>query len=84
MSNWEKGSTRAWRRTRARVLARDGHVCGLQLQGCTTVATCVHHTVGRGVTGDDERYLVASCDNCNGKAGDPTKGDPAPRPVSSW
>lgn len=33
--SWAKGSTRAWRRTRAAVLTRDGHRCQLRLDGCT-------------------------------------------------
>lgn len=80
--NWAKGSTRAWRRTRAAVLARDGGLCQLQLAGCTTHADCVHHTLGRGVTGDDPAHLVASCTHCNGKVGDPTRvPDPKHKPT---
>lgn len=87
MSNWTKGSTRAWRRTRARVLARDGYRCQLQLDCCTGQATQVHHTVGRAVSGDDERYLVAACQPCNLRIGDPTKTktrEPEPRRVTKW
>ncbi|ONI73096.1 hypothetical protein ALI144C_44920 [Actinosynnema sp. ALI-1.44] len=82
--SWSGGSTRAWRRIRARVLARDGHRCQVQLDGCTLTATEVHHTRGRAITGDDERYLVASCKPCNLKIGDPSKRDPSPTPHSSW
>jgi 5-methylcytosine-specific restriction endonuclease McrA len=85
MSNWAGGSTRAWRRTRARVLARDGYRCRLRLEGCTGQAECVHHVHGRGVTGDDERFLVASCTNCNLRVGDPTKNrEPNPKKVTRW
>lgn len=82
---WAKGSTRAWRRTRGLVLARDGYRCRLQLEVCTGHATHVHHTQGRGVTGDDPRYLVAACRACNLAVGDPTKAaDPKPEPRTRW
>lgn len=80
-----KGSTRAWRTTRARVLARDGYRCRLRLDVCTDRATCVHHTRGRSVTGDDPRYLVAACAPCNLQVGDPTKtADPPNEGVTKW
>lgn len=82
--SWEGGSTRAWRRVRALVLARDGHRCRLQLEVCTTVATHVHHTLGREVSGDDPAMLMASCAPCNLKVGDPRSLDPAPRPKGWW
>lgn len=83
--NWAAGSTRAWRRTRALVLQRDRNLCRLQLDGCTGVATHVHHTRGRSVTGDDRRYLVAACEACNLKIGDPTKlADPPNEGVTKW
>lgn len=84
-SNWAKGSTRSWRRIRAYVLARDHATCQIRLDGCTTHATHVHHTHGRGITGDDPRYLIASCAHCNLSIGDPTKRpDPKPRPRTRW
>lgn len=43
-----------------------------------------HHVLGRGVTGDDPAQMVASCESCNLAAGDPTSGDPAPRPMTRW
>lgn len=70
---WPNGSTRAWRKVREQVLKRDGRVCQLRLDGCTYRATAVHHTAGRQVTGDNPRYLVAACQPCNTKVGDPTK-----------
>lgn len=90
--SWVGGSTRAWRRVRAHVLARDGHRCRLRLPGvCTALATHVHHTHGRAVTGDDPDYLVAACAPCNLKIGDPAKprrperpSDPDPRPRTRW
>lgn len=83
--SWASGSTRRWRQIRAAVLARDGYRCRVQIEGvCTGRATCVHHVHGRAVTGDDPRYLVASCDPCNQAMGDPTKYDPQPTPRSRW
>jgi hypothetical protein len=70
-TGWTNGSTRQWRRVRATVLARDLGRCQLCLPGCTGVATCVHHVYGRAVTGDDLRYLVASCRTCNLRIGQP-------------
>jgi hypothetical protein len=67
------------------VLDRDGWVCRLQLPGCTHNANEVHHTRGRSVTGDDPKYLVASCKQCNLRVGDPTRHTPArPQRWSSW
>jgi 5-methylcytosine-specific restriction endonuclease McrA len=82
-TGWKGGSTRAWRRTRALVLKRDGHRCQLKLEGCETVATHAHHTKGK-AHGDDPRFLVAACAPCNLKIGDPTKADPDPIPWSGW
>lgn len=82
---WGKGSTRRWRTIRATVLARDGYRCRIQLPGtCTSKATHVHHTHGRNVTGDDPRYLVAACAECNLAVGDPTKTNPQPTPRTRW
>ena len=83
--NWAKGSTRRWRDLRRRVLQRDSWECQLRLAGCTHIATCVHHTRGRAVTGDDPAHLVAACQSCNLKLGDPTRAsDPPPRPRTRW
>ncbi|QJY51227.1 HNH endonuclease [Pseudonocardia broussonetiae] len=82
---WEGGSTRAWRKVRAGVLARDGHRCQLRVPGiCTTRATHAHHTVGREVSGDDPASIVAACAACNLHVGDPRKHDPAPSPRAWW
>jgi 5-methylcytosine-specific restriction endonuclease McrA len=82
-TGWGKGSTRQWRRIRAAVLARDRNLCQVGLPGCTITATCVHHTVGRAVSGDDPRYLVAACQSCNLRIGEPgrrrKKAVPVPR-----
>jgi 5-methylcytosine-specific restriction endonuclease McrA len=84
-NSWDRGSTRAWRRIRALVLVRDGYRCQLKLDVCVQVATHVHHTAGRSITGDDPRYLVAACAPCNLKLGDPTKlTDPPNKPVTRW
>lgn len=84
MSNaWKGGSTTAWRRVRAMVLIRDGFRCQLKIRNiCTTQATQVHHMLGREVSGDDPRYLVASCRECNLKAGNPALA--RPKRVSNW
>lgn len=79
-----RGSTRRWRQTRARTLARDGYTCRIKGPRCTTVATEVHHIRGRGVS-EQDRDLVAACSWCNGWLGDPTAStDPAPRPRTAW
>lgn len=81
---WKAGSTRAWRRTRALVLARDNHRCRLRLDGCTTIARHVHHTKPRELAGDDPAHLVAACEHCNLQVGDPRAVDPAPRSGGWW
>ncbi|MHA6626900.1 HNH endonuclease [Pseudonocardia sichuanensis] len=81
---WAGGSTRAHRRARAHVLERDGYRCQLRIPGiCTTVATQAHHTLGKAVTGDEPAHMVASCQACNLKVGDPQTLDPPPR-VRQW
>lgn len=81
---WSKGSTTAWRKLRLVVLARDLYRCRIQLDGCTTVATHVHHTMGK-ARGDDPAHLVAACAPCNLKTGDPNKGkDPPGRAMTRW
>lgn len=85
---WAKGSTRAWRRVRASVLQlnveANGGRCTLQLEGCTGRATQAHHTRDRAIMGDDPRYLVATCAQCNRKAGRPEASSPKPKRVSRW
>ena len=75
---WSSGSTAAWRRVRAEVLARDSYRCRRPLTGCTHTATQVHHTQARELVGDDPRYLLATCQPCNNKVGDPSTGNPDP------
>jgi len=80
--SWSAGSTYAWRRLRLRVLERDRYRCRLRLGSCLGVASQVHHTHGRAVTGDDPRYLVAACRPCNLEVGDPTRVPDPPHAAS--
>lgn len=92
---WNGGSTRQWRALRAQVLAdnqrdNDGR-CQIALPGlddsgvpiCAGQADCVHHAIGKALTGDDPAYLVASCTPCNLKVGRPSRSSAFKR-VSSW
>lgn len=79
---WAGGSTTAWRKTRARILLRDGHACRLQIPDvCTVTADQVHHVLGKGVSEADDD-LVSACQPCNNHIGQP-KGDP-PHKVTTW
>ncbi len=86
---WKGKSSRPWSRVRAAVLAEnertnDGR-CTQQIRGvCTGRAEQVHHVLGRALTGDDVRYLRASCRACNLHIGEPGKVSPRPRPVTRW
>jgi 5-methylcytosine-specific restriction endonuclease McrA len=82
--NWASGSTRAWRKIRAYVLARDGHRCQLKLPGCSVTATHVHHTRDWALVGDNPAQLVAACVFCNQSTGDPGRHDPDPTPRTRW
>lgn len=97
--SWEGGSTRRWRRVRAAVLARDraaGWGCRAHDEGwcarprvhphtCTGMPDVGHHTLGRAVTGDDPRHIVASCTPCNLAIGEPSTGhDPPATPITAW
>ena len=97
MGGWAGGSTSAWRRVRAEVLARDRHRCRAHLDGwcakavrktshvCTNYATHAHHVRGRRATGDDPAFIVAACAACNLYIGDPTEGgDPPCKPMTQW
>lgn len=90
MSNgWQGGSTRAWRALRADVLARARYRCQVRTDVCTGAAPLegghVHHTRGKALTGDDPRYLQASCAACNLHLGDPSKvADPQPVKRTRW
>lgn len=81
---WAGGSTRAWRRTRAQVLVRDGYRCQIRLPGCTQSADQVHHVAGKRA-GDDPALLVAACRLCNNRLGDPNKRTrPTPKRITQW
>jgi 5-methylcytosine-specific restriction endonuclease McrA len=87
---WAGGSTRRWRTIRAAVLAsnqleHDGR-CQLGIPGvCAGRADCVHHKLGRAVTGDDVRYLEAACTPCNLRVGEPDRqSDPRPKAMTRW
>ena len=82
--HWRGGSTRAHRRARTQVLEAADGACQLAIPNvCTQVATEAHHTLGRGRTGDDPAYMIASCKACNLHVGDPTRFDPQPD-VKPW
>lgn len=97
--SWEGGSTTAWRKLRAQILAANQHTnrglcqlnvgeyCGRHHKPCRGVctgrATEVHHLRGKR-EGDDPRFLVAACAACNRHVGDPTATSPAPTPRSRW
>lgn len=73
---WSKGSTRQWRAVRAMVLetnrVQNGGRCRARVVGvCSRYASHAHHTLGRNITGDDPRYIVAVCGPCNQHIGDP-------------
>jgi hypothetical protein len=85
---WAAGSTTAWRKTRAEVLKNNlinnqGRCRLLLPEVCTGRATQVHHTLGRAVTGDDPRYLMAVCAQCNVKVGNPATHKDTPSTVQS-
>lgn len=92
---WKDGSTRRWRTIRAAVLIRDGYLCQIKTAGrwwtrtgwkqCLVRADCVHHTLGREITGDDPAYLQAACSPCNLKVGEPKKVEtPKGRGMTRW
>lgn len=64
------GSTRAWRRVRALVLARDGRVCRMDPE-CHAPATTVDHVVplSQGGAFLDPANLRAACPAHNSSAG---------------
>lgn len=81
MSNWARGSTRAWRELRGAVLARDYALaqqqgtrwCRLRVDRVCVGASepmHVHHLLGK-ARGDNPRFLVAACQPCNLHVGQP-------------
>jgi 5-methylcytosine-specific restriction endonuclease McrA len=84
--SWARGTTPAWRKLRAQILARDGGRCQIELPDiCTREATHVHHMRGKAF-GDDPRWLIASCAACNLAVGAPNRAgnQPTPNPRSNW
>lgn len=86
---WAAGSTYKWRTLRARVLhnnlVENQGRCQVAIAGvCTGQAQCVHHRLGRAVTGDDIKYLVACCTACNLHIGEPSKDTPQHKTISEW
>ncbi len=59
----------AWKRTRRRVLVRDGGRCQLGLEGCLGRASAVDHVTElfEGGAAFDMGNLVAACKPCNSK-----------------
>lgn len=85
MPSLERDRSSRWRRVRRQVLERDGHRCQLRIAGvCTTIATCVHHTIGQALTGNNPAHLVAACAECNGRIGEPDGTDAQPRRTTRW
>jgi 5-methylcytosine-specific restriction endonuclease McrA len=61
-----RGSTWRWRLIRARILRRDGYVCGYCLRPATTVDHIVPRALGGG---DEDTNLVAACTRCQNRKG---------------
>jgi 5-methylcytosine-specific restriction endonuclease McrA len=54
--------TRTWRKTRERILRRDGYIC----QYCAQEADTVDHVIPRRLGGlDSDDNLVSACKRCN-------------------
>ena len=88
--SWEGGTTYAWKVLRKQILEANAMHnrgrCTLGIPGtCSQIATQVHHTVGKAVTGDDPRYLAAVCKPCNQAVGDPQRHkDRTSQPLPHW
>lgn len=86
--SWAKGSTHKWRKLRRAILLANQQEnrgrCTLHIPTvCTGTATQVHHVKGK-KHGDDPKWLVPCCRACNLHVGDPNKGNPQPKRVSTW
>ena len=78
MSKAWKGSTPAWRRLRAAVLARDRYRCQIEGPRCLGKATTADHIVPKSQGGlDRPDNLRAACVPCNAERGAKPL-DPAP------
>lgn len=84
--SWAGGSTTAWRRLRAYVLARDGYICQVRMDCCTHHADQVDHIIPRSAGGEDtEQNCRAACRACNlARRTAAAQYEPEPRRVSSW
>jgi 5-methylcytosine-specific restriction endonuclease McrA len=64
-TRWRSGSTREWRKTRARILARDGHRCTAHVrpgQRCeATTLLEIHHLTGGNVLSVPDDELLTLC-----------------------
>ena len=70
------GSSSAWRKVRALILARDGYLCQIKGPKCTVGADTVDHVVSIAEGGAllDPTNLRAACQACNfGRAGGDTR-----------
>jgi 5-methylcytosine-specific restriction endonuclease McrA len=82
---WKGGSTTRWRKLRAAVLDRDGHLCQIRAAGCLDVATEVDHIQSLAFGGEkyDPGNLRAACQPCNlGRR--TVVVDSRPTPHSRW
>lgn len=84
-TTWASGSSRAWRRVRQYVLARDGHLCRVPNrdgQPCLAPATHADHITPRSAGGAflDPDNLRAACASCNLSRG----ADRPPKPRRAW
>lgn len=62
------GSGWAWQRIRLAILQRDGGLCRLRLDGCTTRAEVIDHRVNIANGGsDDPSNLQSACKRCHNK-----------------
>jgi hypothetical protein len=82
---WASGSTTAYRKFRALILARDKYACQLRLPGCTITGNQLHHLLGVAVSGKvcAPEHACASCFACNRSIGE-VKGDPHPSSRTAW
>lgn len=64
-------ASKGWRDVRKFVLARDGHLCKIQLPGCLGRADCVDHVLSVNLGGAwlDPANLRAACTPCNSRRG---------------
>lgn len=60
------------------------HVCTVRAELGGRHAGHAHHVKGKAVTGDDPRFIVASCAACNRHIGEPRRHSPQPKRASNW